>query len=845
MEGTASTRWKQQLNKNNKGSSLVTVLLISSIVAAIVTVILAIVLLNVFMKKADNQGQRAFYDAESALEEIRAGLAKEVSDATSEAYIATLSNYANWKDNERIDKFNDQFSKILTKKLTIKGTNVYKLPDTDEQVQTDSQSEGDPGEETTDKLIGYIKDKEYAERTQIVAELAEDGVTSLNVVNSGTSEGVVLKNVHVRYTDDAGYVSEIKTDIILGYPPIDFKDASSIENILTYGIIANKAFDPTGSAAVNVYGNAYLGSEMGKIVSDGDDNNENYDGAGDVPKSNNNVIRSGAKVNFYSNEGQETNVISGGDLVLQKNSKINVNENVSFWTDSILINEAEFDMDSGSSFIKNDIVLGNNAFTNLNGKLIMFGNPWVAQIPTYTHLKEVRDAAHDDMPSYSSSILLLGSNSGIDLSKLRTMVIGGSAYIDTESHNGKTIEGNRIIDNKNVVSGQSLMLKSDQRAYLVPAETVGVKSDGTEYKNGKSNPMTGSKFTELEKEIREELNLGNDEQIPSRAYANMTMLDAFAKAVWDQKHQTVDGVGAAIPPIPEEYKPQVRVCYYATNNGGTIVYFFIDFQTFYDIGDKYYVPAEAQYNAWYKFYNESSEATMTTLRNNLRDVYATKGIKLPSNVNDTSRMYFTGDILTTESNDIIVQDMITRSDFTPKRYDEYARQSGYYQDAYYTLRKILSTRYELLATKEGAKNKELYDNLINNISGTKKFESDSGEAAIVTSNGYTYDGEAAGEPTINVIISEGDVVITKDFEGMIIAKGKIYVKPGIKITANAEKARKALIATDSNGDSAAEYVIDADKYLGIDPSGDDEDEDDGDGLLTMKDYVTYKNWVRL
>ena len=131
MEGTASTRWKQQLNKNNKGSSLVTVLLISSIVAAIVTVILAIVLLNVFMKKADNQGQRAFYDAESALEEIRAGLAKEVSDATSEAYIATLSNYANWKDNERIDKFNDQFSKILTKKLTIKGTNVYKLPDTD------------------------------------------------------------------------------------------------------------------------------------------------------------------------------------------------------------------------------------------------------------------------------------------------------------------------------------------------------------------------------------------------------------------------------------------------------------------------------------------------------------------------------------------------------------------------------------------------------------------------------------------------------------------------------------------------------------------------------------------
>ena len=238
-------RLRQQLNKNNKGSSLVTVLLVASIIAALVTVVLAIVLLNVYMKKSDLEGQGAFYDAESALEEIRAGLAKDESDATTTAYLDTLSNYANLDDKEKTDNFNDEFSEIVSKKLTDNGSGLYKIS----------------------TLEGYLKETKLQDG--VGAEILTDPSEAYFNV---TKEGAVLKDVHIRYTDKSNYVSEIKTDIVLEYPPVNFQNASSIDNILTYGLIADKAFNPSGS--VEVTGNAYLGSELG---SDNKINSANVD----------------------------------------------------------------------------------------------------------------------------------------------------------------------------------------------------------------------------------------------------------------------------------------------------------------------------------------------------------------------------------------------------------------------------------------------------------------------------------------------------------------------------------------------------------------------------------------
>ncbi len=825
-------RLQQQLNKNNKGSSLVTVLLVASIIAALVTVVLAIVLLNVYMKKADLEGQGVFYDAESALEEIRAGLSKDESDATTTAYLDTLSNYANLEDEKKTINFDDKFSEIIKNKLTDTSSGLYKIS----------------------TLEGYLRETKMKDGVgaEILTNPAE---AHFNI----TKEGAVLKDVHVRYTDKNNYVSEIKTDIVLEYPPVNFQNASSIDNILTYGLIADKAFDPSGS--VEVIGNAYLGSELGK---DGDN------------KINN------ANVDFYANGTQETNVISGGNFLLD-GSTVNTN-NIAFWSDKITLDKSEFNMNTGSLYIKDDLVLGNNAKSKLAGKLIMFGNPWVAKDDKMVTSAEVREAATKDMPSYSSSILVTGSDAGLDMSGLNTMVIGGSAYVDTESQNKNLPTGKK--NNKNIVTGQSMALKSDQRAYLVPPTLVGaelkeIKENGDvvrheNYKNGLTNPMTANQFEALQQEIMDAKGYSNADQIQPTDYVNMNLaeptlgvsLNAFVMA--HNPTKTPDWWSS------NGYLPSVRACAYpTTSGGGSIVYLFIEFKT---VGNNFtgqqnadYIPAEAFYNNWYKLYNSTATNYQRLLGN--IDYYAKYGIKLPKDVDDKTRMYFTGNILSTELFPVIVPDIITQPDFTIDLNVEYSKQSAYYQDAFFTLNKNLSTRYVTLTGDE--KQNTLFNNLITesvkvgdktySLSGIKYYVSPTGEGAVVvgpnplnlnTGGDVTYDnslenslrnetdvnGDKHNDAKVNVIIATGDVTVNDNFEGMIIAGGKVNVKSKVKVTSDSDKAAKALQARkeDDVNDTAANFVINAAKYL----LGGTGTVDGDSGEITMKDYVTFRNWTK-
>ena len=69
--------------KNNRGASLVMVLLTVALIGIMVAIVLVIVLLNYKMKAVDSRSQANFYTAETAVDEIKAGLGSDVSDALS------------------------------------------------------------------------------------------------------------------------------------------------------------------------------------------------------------------------------------------------------------------------------------------------------------------------------------------------------------------------------------------------------------------------------------------------------------------------------------------------------------------------------------------------------------------------------------------------------------------------------------------------------------------------------------------------------------------------------------------------------------------------------------------
>ena len=84
---------KDTAGKQNKGFSLITVIIAVSFIGILGLLVLYMALSNFQMKITDLKGKDSFYTAERAIEEIRVGLQEDVGNSMSEAYIKVLETY--------------------------------------------------------------------------------------------------------------------------------------------------------------------------------------------------------------------------------------------------------------------------------------------------------------------------------------------------------------------------------------------------------------------------------------------------------------------------------------------------------------------------------------------------------------------------------------------------------------------------------------------------------------------------------------------------------------------------------------------------------------------------------
>ena len=92
--------------KDNRGFSLITVILADAFIAILGLLVLYLALQNFRMKATNIKGKDSFYTAEQALEEIRMGLQQDVGDAMSTAYIKVMEAYN--KDRQSTDAVMDE-----------------------------------------------------------------------------------------------------------------------------------------------------------------------------------------------------------------------------------------------------------------------------------------------------------------------------------------------------------------------------------------------------------------------------------------------------------------------------------------------------------------------------------------------------------------------------------------------------------------------------------------------------------------------------------------------------------------------------------------------------------------
>lgn len=741
-----------------------------AVVMIMVTLLLTMALVNFRMKSTNLGSQKNFYTAEMALEEIRLGLADDLGEAMSVAYIDTVQKYNELDAQEREANFRAILLQQLKTAIGYQEDGSYSL----------------------EHLSSFLKTTEYNEETGVGAQLDSEG----NHVNI-TEEGVTLKNIALSFWGEKGYVTEIKTDMKLEYPAINFAQSSQMPDLTQYALVASNHLEVADGISLQIQGNAYLGAN-----------------ATDISQAFVTVLPN-------ANSNERGLLISGDRIKVEAASNLKISD-MELWANRLVVDSSSLKAQNVAVYLKDDFVLSNSLLSStkavVDGEFYGYGSIETAALADAVATdEEQREEIQKNPANYSSSIIINGIRSSLDLSGLDVMKISGNSYINGTEYQ-ETYQ-NYGMNEQDVMMGESLSIRSDQLAYLVPAECIAPDAE-----NGGTNPMPITQYSALQTELMKTYGEGGadylvDLDCQTKKYG--TSLKNAGVDGWQIEAQQVSGIGS-------------------------LVYVFLKFDSI------------SHANAFFRnYYDQSEQAKLGQILN----LYDGEGIRLPQEVlNETanSNFYFNGNVLASDTASLYVPDTLRNT--TAEQLDSLRAEEIEEQDIYAALNIKLRKEYEDLTETE--KGNTVYENLVKSlvsaenadytigVGSVRSFTKDTGETAIVANGDFVLNTQNTAtivnkpNATISVVIASGDITVEQDFTGMLIAGGTIYVKNSAKISADAQSAKLALTAKDSNGIYASDYLVNGECYrLGKDVSESEVNATDT-GIVSTADYVTYENWSR-
>lgn len=757
---------------NNKGSTLVLVIIVLAIVSVFAVVALSISLYNFQMKITDKNVKDNFYSAETVLDQICVGLQGDVSKAYSGAYSEVMQNYNSISDNETADmkearrnKFEKSFLKNLTQLLQSDNTGYrYDIA----------------------KLRGYVSNEIIVDGTQdsskphviIETTTGTTGSEDCGLLNSyyPSEAKLALKGIKVTYTDIEGYTSIIETDICIDCPELNFVNSGEMPDVFSFSLIGNKGIDVADSSNnVEIEGSVYAGSNF--VI----DNSKNT--ADDVLSLN---IGNGANVSF---ENLKYLIAQGTIYVNGKSSSLKVGTDSQVWTENILVNSSTVNL-LGSTYLSDDLTLeGENPSATLgyenSGKYVGYGN-------------EAQAAG-------SSSIIINGKNSKLDLTGLNELFLAGYSYINSSSIS--TYDNNK--KNSNVGMGSSITLKGDQIAYLVPGECIGVNKSGDSKYN--KNPLTYLEYKEIINNSHKYKEV--DGSVVSEKVGNS--LEAYL-----ERGQNISQCVSTVFVPASSGNP---------NDG--LVYYYINLSS--DMAKKYYAD----------FYGNNENKL-----NTYADFYA-NAIKM----NESSTVYTAGkySLYEDESLDVLPEGSWSEDKVNNKIADV--------TEMYYSLRSTLTGN----SASAEARTNLVFNNVINeqNLAKVTNGKTLNRQFVTYTSSDNTQkcsalladNGGVTGssidvasvlasnqDANIKLIVATGDVLVNADFEGTIITKGQIKVTGSHKIkNAKLDEIKRLLSAQVQDGVKLYDIFVAGESYL-----TETDDSISENSNISYTDLITYENWKK-
>lgn len=439
---------------NNHGSTLIIVLVVIAFVSILGTVTVTSAMMNLKMKEVDKQSKKGFYTAEEAVDEIYAGIGMVCMDSLKKCYESELSSLTIEEKDDYlktvniIEKSNDDcnidFRKAYMTELVSRlfdkqwMGNAEEIKDqTNDLYEVHGKNEPEKaGEETfVQKLNDYI------EADNPNAVLKVDSIESKKIQITDSTYGgtfknysIELKNCKIIYSsnkDGDGYYSEVTIDCSIGLPDVLFNFVESKSGPTTFG-----EYSLIGCNGIMLSNHHKLTLDHTKI----------YAG-----KSNG--IQIGYQSSLFSKSSMAVtpgNILLGSNVV-GSNTKAsntgaiyNESEDSQIWCSNLEISEdvkgSELNLD-GSTFVQDDLTInGDDNQANVNGNYI----GW-----SYEENKSEMSGA-----DRSSAMIVNGSNSTLNLKDVTSLILGGRSYIGLKQDS--------------VLTGDSVSLKADQEIYLVP-----------------------------------------------------------------------------------------------------------------------------------------------------------------------------------------------------------------------------------------------------------------------------------------------------------------------------------------------------------------------------------------
>jgi hypothetical protein len=788
-------KWNKK--DDNRGFSTVLVLTVMVCVVIMGVILLSLTLATFRMKATYSNSQKNFYDAESVLDDINTGLQKDVADAAGEAYAYMLEHYSGATEDQRLqyysDEFDDQIRELVASNYADyqAGGLKYSLDHLNNMISDEVKNGAENRDSAASPLLSCA-----------------DGTCTIN--EDYTAGTITLKNVQVIYIDERDYMTKILTDIEIACPPLDMDPtAVSPLDLPSYTIVANNQTVVNDAGTKTITGNAYLGD------------------------AGTNFSLGTIKFNPTATAGKIT---TAGELYVRNQAQVTVGEDISLWAKEVHVDSAKSLELKGTSYINDDVVIDNSigvsdVGVSLAGRFYAYGNPESATLSRCfgENAADMEDLTKNPA-SYSSAVLINGRNVTLDMSKLDDLILSGTAYVGSEKAANAKTNGN-----SNVQMGESVALKTSQRAYLVPSEFLAPYCAA-----GGRNPMSESTYTTLLQEI---VSKRSDYTSTSQVKdLDFIRYDADASADIPEELQNLHVKGV---------KKQVYQISTGSGNVIKMVYFFLVFETEEDAinyGNSKYAESTADLEARLDTQHYNTKITYPSM---MYDEFA----KNKDRINDFN-FYYNGSLIVPANartnTEVRIGQRTTASSQTAAALSQREQE---YQNMFAAMKHTLLSDYNQL--KSSQKTTNLYNNLVETdrlagVSNKKVFTTgrdgvaaESQMAALVVNGDYTLTGTAddameEGYP-VHLVLASGDVTVDCNYRGLIIAGGDIKLTlRAEKVSANASMVQKALQIEDDTGDHPYDYLIDGITYLSSMGGS-----MDGESSETRyADYVTYSNWSK-